>query len=267
MTLGASARECSQNVWEKIELALGFGRTLKEQTLTDLLLLDMSILMFGSVEIVDITQQQENVLGADWEWWFIDQAGRGLPFRVQAKVMDMRGSKRNPPDVDPQYKMLHYGAGGAPGNQTQILISRSEVDHMLPLYCLYTHYKPSSWVSAKTGCKSNRLGDHPAYGVSLIGPHEVAATASTRLSNLFDKVHTLDCLFFFAPYLELVQDHFLDLWRVNDAGQGLDFIREAADLPSHVAALLNARSNEEELALDFALPDGTGRVTLFVIGG
>ena len=55
MTLSALARACSQNVWDRIELALKHGRTLKEQTLTDLLLLDMSMLMTGSVEIVDIS--------------------------------------------------------------------------------------------------------------------------------------------------------------------------------------------------------------------
>ena len=63
------------------------------------------------------------------------------------------------------------------------------------------------------------------------------------------------------------QNYFLDKWRVDDIGQGLDFIREPAALPAYVTALLGTRFGEQELDSDFLIPEGTSRVTLFVIDG
>ena len=60
-----------------------------EETITDINVIKLRLAHAHEVLIKTFTKPQEGVEGADWEWWFIGQARRGLGCRVQAKILDL----------------------------------------------------------------------------------------------------------------------------------------------------------------------------------
>src|SRR5262249_16061767 len=75
----------SVRTWIDLRDSGMLGHSLSEESLTDLLVLDIGRLHRADVIIKKFTKPEEGrTTGADWEWWFVrGQSGFGM--RVQAK--------------------------------------------------------------------------------------------------------------------------------------------------------------------------------------
>lgn len=87
---------------------LSAGQKFKEETLTDLLLVEAH--EFG-VRFHPFTKAQESRNGADWLWWWVDASGISFGMLVQAKILKRRftswhidfgyqGNKTRPRQID-----------------------------------------------------------------------------------------------------------------------------------------------------------------------
>lgn len=255
MPVALAAGACAAWVWEAIDRAVAAGRTLGEEAITDFFLLELTQRLRGAVRIIDICPREEARLGADWEWWFVDAARFSLPFRVQAKVMEMHPRS---PDA-PRYPQLHYAGSSrkkfSKGHQTRRLLRRARLDHMLPLYCLYTRF---SGAFTPTSFSCAQYGRHdPGFGVGLIGAREVGATPSLRLTDFFAHVHAFECLFEHLTSLDTLEQYCLERW--SAAGDSSSFIRRPGELDARVGQAILS----DDAPTDLILPAETGRMTVF----
>lgn len=100
------------------------GMPLQEETITDMLLLQLTARCPGSIKVIPFAKREEAKVGADWEWWFCDRP-KGVGFRVQAKrIFTDRW----------HFNSLKFPVRGP--SQTDILIEEAR-EGVVPLYCFY----------------------------------------------------------------------------------------------------------------------------------
>jgi hypothetical protein len=84
LSLCTAFRELSTWTWAMLAMAADAGLPLQEETITDVLLLQLAARCPRSIKVIPFAKRQEAKVGADWEWWFCDWPN-GVGFRVQAK--------------------------------------------------------------------------------------------------------------------------------------------------------------------------------------
>ncbi|WP_288450105.1 DUF6615 family protein [uncultured Acinetobacter sp.] len=144
----------SSSVWYFLEDARNVDYQIKEETITDFLMIFLKKNNKHMVKIKTFTRKEEKQNGSDWEWWFLDSSGKkGIGFRVQAKILNLKKNK---------FLQLYYK------NQNQNLISEAKKAKikLFPLYCLYTH-------------KDDLLTDY--YGCSIISAYSIK---NLKLKNI-----------------------------------------------------------------------------------
>lgn len=84
MTL-ASVLEClSVDTWERLRDSIDLGIRFGEETITDLLLLDLKRKNPPRTRVLQTPKSKEKDQGTDWEWWIGSPRLRWLRFAVQA---------------------------------------------------------------------------------------------------------------------------------------------------------------------------------------
>lgn len=207
----------SEEIWNTITAAFDVNRSLLEETMTDLSLLNLSQETKTSMTVKDYSKKQENLDGGDWAWFFIYPSGRGLGIRVQAKIMHMK----NPADFShPFYKQLHYSPkkppGLPPGEQTRRLIKSSYRDRMIPMYCLFTAYD-KSFIN-KSQCIFRQNGLTKGFGMTLVGAEVIDKLLSTQIhfDDFAAESHALPCLFEHALNPRLLANYCLNRWPLDN---------------------------------------------------
>jgi hypothetical protein len=118
---------------------------LQEETITDVLLLQLAARCSGSIKVIPFAKREEAKVGADWEWWFCDWP-KGVGFRVQAKkIFTDRW----------HFNSLKFPVRGP--SQTDILIEEAR-GGVVPLYCFYVfqsrrHHSLELSLDRSHGCR------------------------------------------------------------------------------------------------------------------
>lgn len=164
-------RTRSRSAWRLIKRGQSAGVRAAEETITNLTLLELSLLRGAGLVVRSFSKAQEAAVGADWEMWLGSGRGTWLGFRVQAKAVDLLSSG---------FPHLHYRTKGAPLFQSDTLIRQALTGSppRLPVYVLYTH-APRGVLPAWP-CGSYRR-DSSLFGCSLVSAFQVRAL---RLSGL-----------------------------------------------------------------------------------
>ena len=164
--------------WRTLKDSYNLGFDVREDSITDMLLLDMS----RSTRLLVCKRynphQEHNKSGADWLWWFV--SGReGFPILLQAKRL-FRSSR---------YESLKYNKGSST-DQTETLIHYARQQGWLPLFCFYNYWGsfppwqggPGKYESPYWGCavanaeSVKRLLLSPmgnVNGITCVGPISV----------------------------------------------------------------------------------------------
>lgn len=158
-------RTRSRAAWRLIRRGQAAGVRAGEETITNLTLLELSLLRSAGVVVRSFSKAQERSLGADWEMWLGGDTGSWLGLRVQAKAIDLRSL---------EFPHLHYRSKAAPLFQSDTLIHRAlaGIPPRLPLYVLYT-YAPRGVLRAWP-CGSYRR-EAGLFGCSLVSAFQVRA--------------------------------------------------------------------------------------------
>jgi hypothetical protein len=166
-----------------------------EESVTDFLMVDLKFKHPHHIYIETFNRHEEFVNGADWEWWFVDSAGRrGIGFRVQAKIINFKTDSFN---------QLHYKSKNSTLSQTDKLIddATKSTFPLIPIYCLYTHYDDliSYYHPLSIGCRGmlyNCTVEH--FGCSILSAYKVKDFKKTK------KQHIKDIFEYLEPWHSLV---------------------------------------------------------------
>jgi len=122
--------------WERLRDAGTLRIRFGEETITDLLLLELKRIGSGQIHIIQTPKYVEQTSGTDWEWWIGQDRLGWWRFAIQAKKLDSNTRR---------YDGLGHKVGGITP-QMELLRQYAEVNHAIPLYCFY-NYLPGLNVS------------------------------------------------------------------------------------------------------------------------
>jgi hypothetical protein len=160
--------------WTQIRRSRSVNYQLKEETLTDMIILELKRRFSSQIFTKEFTKPQEGVNGADWEWWF-NSGSQWIGFRVQAKIINSNSN---------EFEHLHYRNRNTGIYQCDKLIQNALAQPIprIPLYCLYLQTPDLSlltnWICG-TYPQNRRL-----WGCSLISAFEVKKLRSSNLKHL-----------------------------------------------------------------------------------
>lgn len=237
------------STWDKISESRTVGYQLKEETITDLNILELKKRLEKKVITVSFTKAVEGKNGADWEWWFRDKTGFWIGVRIQAKIINIKTDS---------FEHLHYKKGKRYQSKKLIVEALKGKPPKIPLYALYAQWVdktiPESWT-----CRSfPKYID--LYGCSLIGAFNVykrRLTDERDLKSLISDMrpwHCLVCCKGFNPNGELIES--IESYSRRNFHQNLnEFTKElkvkipetfkTESPPDYVTRLLNSKSTIE----------------------
>jgi hypothetical protein len=130
-SLCATFRQLAVETWNRIGQGRLVGHQLLEDTITDLICLELKTRHPTAITTYTFNKVTEGTTGADWEWWLSDPLRKQwLGIRVQAKILHTASSR---------FKQLHY-VTSSKGPQISLLESDAASNGAIPLYCLYLEF-------------------------------------------------------------------------------------------------------------------------------
>ena len=126
-TLDLALATLSRQTWEHLGAAKALSVSFGEETITDLLTLDLKRLGLTTTMWKQTSKPKEANFGTDFEWWIGHDTIGWVRFAVQAKKLNV-GSQ--------QYNFTHMVHGS---QQLDILENHARAVGARPLYCLYNY--------------------------------------------------------------------------------------------------------------------------------
>ncbi|MDI9312769.1 MAG: hypothetical protein QM535_21345 [Limnohabitans sp.] len=181
-------KRLSLNTWDKISQSRAVNFQLKEETFTDLNMLEIKRNHPLKVKTKVFTKHEEGINGADWEWWFRNSKSQWIGFRIQAKIIN---------NLSYEFEHLHYQSAKTKVFQCDKLLQKSLTKNApkVPLYCFYIQSDDKKHLTKWT------CGTFPAtkdlWGCSLASAFSVKslrAKASNHLTDLEPFLKPWHCL-------------------------------------------------------------------------
>ncbi|MCJ8287627.1 DUF6615 family protein [Halomonas sp.] len=171
--------------WNKLREARKLGFQLGEESITDLLILNIKKLGGAKLIVESFTRHKESLNGADWEWWLTGPSGKWLGMRIQAKILKLDTEK---------YEHLHHKNRN--GQQVDLLVQDAVNNNTIPAYCMYTNWDTKKY-DTPWRCRTHKTSVRH-YGTALLSAKKVKAyqaTNETRLSHIINDLKPMHCLF------------------------------------------------------------------------
>jgi|GEM_PF-1735312 len=244
MSLCHSFQELARWTWRQLDRSYRLNSPFNEETITESILLELKDRHPNDVNVVSFSKLQERKIGADWEFWFVDQnKTSGTGWRVQAKRLyrpHERYDALKPKEVDRT-------------SQIQTLIRMAKQHGLTPVYCFYNSVGDVYDIQKLWRCGSFRV-DHEMFGCSVALAENVHALGSKK----FDEVAKISMPWHCAVCCTVTSkpdDNFPD--RVANATNNLLYSNFFVDdrkptkpqdhLPKHVKLLLTNEMQQEAL--------------------
>lgn len=143
MTLVSTLETLAVDTWERLRDARALGILFGEETITDILLLDLKRKASPRSRVIQTPKSKEKDNGTDWEWWLGSNRRGWIRLAIQAKKLHLEKGK---------YTTLSHKVG------TQLQINLLEkyalANHAIPAYVLYNHLSPSIATKGWNCCDS-----------------------------------------------------------------------------------------------------------------
>ncbi len=136
------AKRISIDTWERIKQSWDYNVRLGEETLTDLLILDLARYTPEGVRLFQTPKVQEARNGTDMEI-IINIGGRSIALSIQAKKLYRSG----------RYDHLYARVSGTNTHQIDILESYSRHTGAIPVYLLYNSSVDVAWEKEGQLCR------------------------------------------------------------------------------------------------------------------
>lgn len=168
------AERISSDTWNRLKQARSLDVRLGEETLTDLLLLDLRAHESSyRIHVFQSTKKHEAIFGTDLEIFVRDQDGSTYLYAIQAKKIDHRKSIiTGPPTASrtPAGQYMQLGKTSSGTLQLDLLEKFAKNFDAIPCYLLYNFASPSPCSSptrywhccdcscCKSGCENSQFG-------------------------------------------------------------------------------------------------------------
>ena len=170
------AAKISSDTWRRLARAHFLGARLGEETLTDLLVLEM--LQFqnsNAFRVYHPTRREESWCGADLLVWIRRRNGLSRFLAIQAKKLYPNGN----------YKALNHHV--SPGvRQIDLLDAFAHQYRAIPLYLLYNHFDSGNPIAYWRCCKAF---DIEQLGCTLVPSWKIDRAISRRGQRTFTAIH------------------------------------------------------------------------------
>ncbi len=172
--------ELSVDVWERLRdvkrLTKPLGVRHGEETITDLLMLDLMRKLSGHVMATQTPKREEAKSGTDFELW-VERSTRGwVRFAVQAKRIDFKRST---------YSGLNYKVNGT--KQMHLLKRFADANGAIPVYCFYNYYENPKCSDHWRCCSKPYVEEQ--LGCTIATLRTVKRAAKRRGAKNFDWIH------------------------------------------------------------------------------
>lgn len=200
--------ELSRNIWADLPTAKRCKIAYGEETITDVMLLELARQNYFSLSIIQTPKKKELLLGTDWEWYIGSDDFGWIRYIIQAKKLSQ---------IDFTYKSLAYPIVHPDPNilfQHQALRQYAKDTNAIPLYNFYNFY--NNVTSSDWHC--NLSLDIEQLGWSFTPLKNVEDTLKVvkmnrkRGYNSFATIHNYEetlpirCLFLCPAFRMLYQD-------------------------------------------------------------
>jgi hypothetical protein len=159
-------------VWYRMYRSEATRIWLREDGITALNLQDLSDAAPSELVVVDFSPYRESrVTGADWEWWFVDDAG-AWGAAVQAKCVK-----------DGAYDFGYTPRGSKTRQVDRLIQYCASFGDLHPLYCLYNYWSASIPATERWTCPTISPFDG-LWGCAIADGFNIQAIASKTPSSL-----------------------------------------------------------------------------------
>ncbi|WP_247236133.1 DUF6615 family protein [Telluribacter sp. SYSU D00476] len=220
---------------DRINSADSYGTIYGEETITDLILLELARQNYFNIRILQTPKPFEAIKGTDWEWFVGSNNFGWIRYAIHAKKLDLSTGR---------YKILSHKVGKPPKDEYQIKVLRdfAHANGAVPLNNFYNYF-PKATQADHWHCQQDF--DRELLGWTFTPLKNVEKAINTRGSRTFDKIHRFSstlpirCLFK-CPF-------FRDLYRdTTTLSQDGDFFGETF---RKVARLSNEFINAREIGI------------------
>lgn len=180
-----TAEKIANRTWFLLELSRQPGVRLGEETLTDLLVLDLLMQPYSSVCVRSVTKPEETKTGADLMVYVRKDKDGAYKYAVQAKKLYPYGPYG-------RYGGLNNKAGSSGHKQIDVLEKYAAKCKAIPLYLLYNYIDDPFNQCSKCwhcGCKAH---DKTQFGCSLVPSWHIRDAIDVRGSRNFRDIHLND---------------------------------------------------------------------------
>ncbi|MCB0018468.1 MAG: hypothetical protein KDE09_11805 [Anaerolineales bacterium] len=179
--------QLATQTWERLRLSWEYHISQGEETVTDLLQLEIAQYGKPDIRVTKTTKRHEAQSGIDWEWWIGDNYSGWLRFAIQAKKINMNGHY-------PALKHAVRRPGGRKSLQHNLLKRYAREKGAVPLYCLFNHVSPLE-IDERTHWHCSADFDSKQFGCTISPVGVVEEALSNRGCRTFDFIHRHDCTF------------------------------------------------------------------------
>lgn len=237
------------DTWDKIAVSRLANFQLKEETFTDINMLELKLRHSTQVRTKVFSKPEEGKNGADWEWWFHLNGGNWIGFRVQAKILNINSE---------EFEHLHYQTPSTGDYQCDKLIKNAlTITHpKIPLYCFYLQTDKPDRLTNWTCLSFTSTRD--LWGCSLISAFTVKHLRIANQRHLRDVENQMKpwhCLVCCSGYghgntirniREYAKNNFpMDADMANELNVTIPDNFETEKPPSYVSAIIENENNKE----------------------
>jgi len=171
----------ARDTWERLRDARALGIRFGEETITDLLLLELKRLGSGQIRLIQTPKSIEKTSGTDWEWWVRAAGNAGwYRFAIQAKKLNSKSNR---------YERLRHRVG--PVFQLDLLKQYARKHSATPLYCFFNHVDNVDDAKLKhvwRCCEEKR--ELQQLACTIVPLPVIEWVATPRSSKTFSAVHS-----------------------------------------------------------------------------
>jgi len=179
------AEEIAHRTWFLLKHTQQLNARLGEETLTDLLVLDLLMQPYGSVCIRTVTKPEETKTGADLMIYVRKDEVRAYKYVVQAKKLYSYGQYG-------RYGGLNNEAGKSGRKQIDVLEKYAAKCNAVPLYLLYNYIDDPINQCSKCWHCDCKPHDETQFGCTLVPSWCVRNAINVRGSRNFRDIHLKD---------------------------------------------------------------------------
>ncbi|WP_312414312.1 DUF6615 family protein [Pseudescherichia sp.] len=187
--------DISEYVWDLLIDGKKLGISIGEETISDLILIEIARKNYNYVTIRKTAKDKEAESGTDWEWWIGSIKNGWVRYAIQAKKMDYNQYS---------YKTLKHEVGKDKKLQYEILRKHAKNMKAIALYAFYNYPKQTQldeyWNCQKPISKKK-------MGITIANLEFVARAINIKRGKNFPTIHKFKTTYPLCCLLECISTY------------------------------------------------------------